>query len=196
VASPEKKPALVGRSPLRAVVLAVVLERPGHGYQIAAYLRWRLGPSWRIYAKHLYPVLEALEESGLVWSEDVPAKARNGGIQSDKDRKMYYPTPAAEPARADWIRAPISLGLMRPDIHARLIFSRPDEAPLLLEVLDEYEREVIEAVEANARAEGAPVSWQGRMMNHTRAALGRQFDAEKESISEIRADIEKFLESR
>lgn len=195
MASPKKKPVLVGRSPLRAVVLAVVLEQPGsHGYQIASYLRWRVGPSWRICAKHIYPVLDTLEEQGLVWSEDTPEKARSNRRQSEKDRKVYHPTEAAAQERAEWIGAPISLGLIRPDIHARLIFSHPDEAPLLLELLDECEQELIEALEANARAKAAAVSWQGRMISQTRAALGRQFDAEKESISEIRADIEKHIE--
>ena len=177
-------------------MLAVVLERPGHGYQIAAYLRWRLGPSWRIYAKHLYPVLEALEEDGLVWSEEVPANERNGGMRSKKDRKIYYPTLAAAQARAEWIQAPISLGIMRPDIHARLVFSHEDEAALLLEVLDDYEHEVVEALQANASAESSPASWQGRMMSRTRAALARQLDGELLWISETRGDIEKFLESR
>jgi DNA-binding PadR family transcriptional regulator len=196
VTSPKKKPALVGRSPLRAVVLAVVLERPGRGYQIAAYLRWRLGPSWRIYAKHLYPVLEALEAEGLVWSEDVPANERNGGTRSKKDRKIYYPTPAAAPARAEWIQAPISLGIMRPDIHARLVFSQRDEAPLVLGLLDEYEQEVVGALQANADAESPPASWQGRMISRARASLAQQLDGELLWISETRGDIEKFLESR
>jgi len=187
---------LVGRSPLRAVVLAVVLERPGHGYQIAAYLRWRLGPSWRIYAKHLYPVLKELEKDGLVRSEEVPAKTRRQGKRSTKDRWIYYPTPAAEQARTDWIGAPISLSSMRPDIHARLIFSRPEDAPALLVLLDEYEGEVIEALQANARTDEPPISWQGRMVSRTRAALGRQFDGELIYISEIRGDIEDFLGSR
>lgn len=195
MASPMKKPALVGRrSPLRAVVLAVVLERPGHGYQIAAYLRWRLGPNWRIYAKHLYSVLESLEEDGLVRSEEVPAK--RGDRQSERDRIVYYPTPAAEQAREEWMQSPPVMGLLRPDIHARLIFSRPEEAPRLLEILDEYEQEVVEAMEANARVEAVPATWQGRMMSRTRAALARQFDGELISISEARQDIEEYLESR
>jgi len=193
---PEKKPVLLGRSPLRAVLLAVVLERPGHGYQIAAYLRWRLGPSWRIYAKHLYPILEGLEKEGLVRSEEVPAKGRRRGRESSKDRRIYFPTPAAEQARTDWIGAPVSLGIMRPEIHARLIFSRPEDAPALLAMLDEYEAEVIEALQANARTEEPPISWQGRMVSRTRAALGRQFDGELISISEVRGDIEDFLGSR
>jgi DNA-binding PadR family transcriptional regulator len=194
MASPQKKSALVGRrSPIRAVVLAVVVERPGHGYQIAAYLRWRLGPSWRIYAKHLYAVLKELEEEGLVRSEEAPGKHSG---QSKKDRIVYYPTLAAEQARNEWMQSPPSMGLLRPDIHARLIFSRPEEAPRLLETLDEYEQEVIEAMEANARVDAAPATWQGQMMSRTRAALARQFDGELISISEVRQDIEELLGSR
>lgn len=191
--SPERS-ALVGRrSPLPAVVLAAVIERPGHGYQIAAYLRWRVGPSWRIYAKHLYAVLGELERDGLVRSQEVPAK--RGDRQSKRDRIVYYPTAAAEQAREGWMESPPSMGLLRPDIHARLIFSRQEEAPRLLELLDEYEREVVQAMEANARVDVPPATWQGRMMGWTRAALARQLDGELVTISETRQDIEKFLES-
>jgi DNA-binding PadR family transcriptional regulator len=194
VASAEKKkPALGGRSPLRAVVLAVVLEGPGHGYEIAARLAWRVGPSWRIYAKHLYPILKSLEQDGYVRSEDVPASTRPGSNRSKKDRLVYYPTPTAAKAREEWMQAPASLTLMRPDIHARLIFSQPEEAPRLLEMLKQYEQDVVGLVEMIAELEPAADTWQGRWLEHTRASVARQLGAERESIVEARLDIEEFL---
>jgi len=194
VASAEKKkPALGGRSPLRAVVLAVVLEGPGHGYEIAARLAWRVGPSWRIYAKHLYPVLKSLEKDGYVRVEDVPANTRRGDSRSRKDRLVYYPTAAAEQAREEWMQTPASSTLIRPDIHARLIFSRPEEAPRLLEMLKQYERDIVGTLEVIAELEPAVDSWQGRWLEHTRSSVARQLDAERESIVEARLDIEEFL---
>ncbi len=189
----KKKPALGGRSPLPAVVLAVVLEGPGHGYEIAARLAWRVGPSWRIYAKHLYPILKSLERDGYVRSEDVPANTRPGSNRSKKDRLVYYPTPAAAQAREEWMQAPASLTLMRPDIHARLIFSQPEDAPRLLEMLKQYEQDVVGLVEMIAELEPAAETWQGRWLEHTRASVARQLGAERESIVEARLDIEEFL---
>ena len=189
----KKKPTLGGRSPLKAAVLAVVLEGPGHGYEIAARLAWRVGPSWRIYAKHLYPVLKSLERDGYVRVEEVPASTRPGSSRSRRDRLVYYPTPAAAQAREEWMQAPASLTLMRPDIHARLIFSQPEEAPRLLEMLKQYEGDVVGVVEMIAALEPAADSWQGRWLEHTRACVARQLGAERESIVEARQDIEEFL---
>lgn len=175
------------------MVLAVVLEGPGHGYEIAARLAWRVGPSWRIYAKHLYPILKSLEQDGYVRVEDVPAKTQRGNSRSRKDRLVYYPTPAAEQAREEWMQTPVSSTLIRPDIHARLIFSRPEEAPRLLEMLDEYEQDVTATLEVIAELEPAADSWQGRWLEHTRSSVTRQLNAERESIVEARRDIEEFL---
>jgi DNA-binding PadR family transcriptional regulator len=193
VTSAEKKKALAERSPLRAAVLAVVLEGPGHGYEIAARLAWRVGPSWRIYAKHLYPVLKSLEKDGYVRVEDMPAKAQRGNSRLRKDRLVYYPTPAAEQARLEWMQTPASSTLIRPDIHARLIFSRPEEAPRLLEMLKQYEQDVVGTLELIASIEPAPDTWQGRWVEHTRISVTRQLDVERESIVEARLDIEEFL---
>jgi DNA-binding PadR family transcriptional regulator len=140
----KKKPLLAGRSPLRAAVLAVLLEGPCHGYEVSTRLKMRVGPSWRIYAKHLYPVLKQLEKDKLVESELLP------GDGPERDRQVYYPTPAAWQARDEWMGTPASLGLVRADIVARLVFSRPEEAPAILETLDRYEQDVIEALEADA----------------------------------------------
>jgi DNA-binding PadR family transcriptional regulator len=189
----KKKPPLAERSPLRAAVLAVILEGPGHGYEIAARLQWRVGPSWRIYAKHLYPVLKSLERDGYVRSEDVPAST-DGSNRSKRDRLVYYPTPAAVQARGEWMQTPVTLTLIRSDIHARLIFSQPEEAPRLLEMLEQYEEDVVGLVEMIAALEPAADSWQGRWLEYTRESVARQLGAERESIVEARKDIEEFLD--
>jgi DNA-binding PadR family transcriptional regulator len=187
MASAKRTPSLIGRSPLRATVLAVLLEGPGYGYEIAIRLRRWVGPSWRIHAKHLYPLLESLEKDGLVSSEEIPSD------DSRKDQKVYYPTPEAEQARAAWMQAPAILSLVRADIQARLIFSHAEEAPSLLKMLDEYEQDVIAALEDNAAVDVPPVSWRGMMVSHARSLVTRRLDAERASISEARRDIEEFV---
>jgi DNA-binding PadR family transcriptional regulator len=188
-AARKRKPTLAGRSPLRAAVLAAVLEGPAHGYEIAVRLKKRMGPSWRIYAKHLYPILDSLEGEGLVWSEELP------GEGPKRDRKVFYATPdEAERARAEWMQAPASLSLVRADVQARLIFARPEEAPLLLQMLDRYEEDVIAALEANTAVDTPRVSWRGRMLSQARASVTRRLEAERAWIVDVRRDIEEHIE--
>ena len=60
-----------GSSPLKGALLGLVLQRPGHGYDLAQRLDRRLGPAWQITAKDLYRMLEQLERAGLVSSRRV-----------------------------------------------------------------------------------------------------------------------------
>jgi DNA-binding PadR family transcriptional regulator len=189
VASPKKKkPLLAGRSPLRAAVLAVLLEGPCHGYEVAIRLKMRVGPSWRIYAKHLYPVLKQLEKEELVRSKLMP------GDGPERERQVYYPTPEAWQARDEWMGAPASLSLVRADIVARLVFSRAEEAPAILEILDRYEQDVIEALEADAAVDTPRVSWLGLVLSQARASVTKRLDAERAWIAGLRRDIEEFIE--
>jgi DNA-binding PadR family transcriptional regulator len=193
-AADEKTPGLGDRSPLPAAVLAAVLESPGHCYQIASRLRWQLGPSWRIHAKHIQRILGSLERKGLVWSEEVTAKAGSKAKRSsDRDKRVYHPTRAAVEAWERWNQAPATLSLVRADMHARLVFSKPEEAPQLLVTLDQYEQDLLEALEDNNAPDVSPVSWQGRMIGNARASVASRLNAERAWIGEARRDIEDFL---
>jgi DNA-binding PadR family transcriptional regulator len=193
-AAKKKTPTLSARSPLPAAALAAVLESPGHGYEIASRLRWHLGPSWHIYAKHLYRVLGSLERKGLVWSEEVPAKGgRNAKRSSERDTRVYYPTPAAIEAWERWNQVPARLSLVRADVHVRLVFSKPEEAPQLLEMLEQYEQDLLEALEANDTYDVSPVTWQGRMIGNARTSVENRLNGEIASIRAARRDIEEYL---
>jgi len=128
-----------------------------------------------------------------VRSEDVPAKMLRTDKRPKKDQLVYFPTPAAKLARDEWMQTPASLTLMRPDVHARLIFSKEEEAPRLLEMLAQYEQDVVGTLEMIAAVEPAPATWQGRWLEHTRTSVTRQLDAERRSIIDARKDIEEFL---
>jgi DNA-binding PadR family transcriptional regulator len=175
-------------------VLAAVLEAPGHGYEIASRLRWHFGASWHIYAKHLYPILRSLERTELIRSEEVPAKAGGKAKRSsERDTRVYYPTPVAIEAWEKWNQAPVRLSLVRADVHVRLVFSKPEEAPQLLEMLEQYEQDLLEALEANDTPDVSPVTWQGRMIGNARASVENRLNAEKASIRDARRDIEEYL---
>lgn len=193
MAQEKKKPELSGRSPLRAAVIAVLLEGPGHGYEIASRLKVRMGPSWRIYAKHLYTVLRDLEKAGLVRSEERSGEPTSRRRASKRDRTIYFPLPAALEARDEWMEAPVLMTLVRSDIQAHLAFAREEEAPTILRLLDRYEADLSAALEANAAVDVPPVSWLGLVIGQLRASVARRLDAEKAWISDLRQDVEEHI---
>lgn len=79
-----------GRGEVRSAVLALLVERPMHGYQIIREIEERSGGSWKPSAGSVYPTLQLLADEGLIRAEE-----SNG-------RKIYSLTEAGrEVAGAD-----------------------------------------------------------------------------------------------
>ncbi len=80
-----------GRGGLRQAVLALLAERPMHGYQLIHEIEERSGGSWKPSAGSVYPTLQLLADEGMVSAEE-----SNG-------RKIYSLTDAgqAEAASAE-----------------------------------------------------------------------------------------------
>jgi DNA-binding PadR family transcriptional regulator len=122
---------LDGSAPIKAAVLAVLLEAPGHGYDVATRVNKRMG-TWAINPKHIYEPLKQLEKAGLVRFRREPIDEPPGF------RKVFYPTEAARQARQDWFASRPALSVLRADIHARIAFSTEADAPELIRALAEY----------------------------------------------------------
>lgn len=60
----------VRRGDVRAAILAVLADRPMHGYQIMQELRQLSGGAWAPSAGSVYPTLQQLEDEGLVRGVD------------------------------------------------------------------------------------------------------------------------------
>jgi DNA-binding PadR family transcriptional regulator len=58
-----------GRPNVRPAVLALLLERPMHGYEIIQELESRTGGIWRPSPGSVYPTLQLLEDEGLIEAE-------------------------------------------------------------------------------------------------------------------------------
>ena len=63
-----------GRGEVRSAVLALLAERPMHGYQIIREIEERSSGSWKPSAGSVYPTLQLLEDEGLVTSEEQDGK--------------------------------------------------------------------------------------------------------------------------
>ncbi|MBU2662218.1 PadR family transcriptional regulator [Actinoplanes bogorensis] len=58
-----------GRPNVRTAVLALLLERPMHGYEMIQELDSRTGGIWRPSPGSIYPTLQLLEDEGLIEPE-------------------------------------------------------------------------------------------------------------------------------
>jgi DNA-binding PadR family transcriptional regulator len=63
-----------GPGEVRLALLALVVERPRHGYELMRELEARSGGVYRASAGSVYPTLQQLEDEGLVTSESSEGK--------------------------------------------------------------------------------------------------------------------------
>src|SRR5690242_1843112 len=85
----------VRRGDVRSAILALLDDRPMHGYEMIQELEERTGGRWRPSAGSIYPTLQLLEDEGLVSAEEV------------EGRKVYSLTDAGQkeaPARTEEAR--------------------------------------------------------------------------------------------
>src|SRR5581483_866443 len=64
------------RGDVRAAVLALLAERPMHGYEMIQELEERTGGLWRPSPGAVYPALQLLEDQGLVRADTESDKRR------------------------------------------------------------------------------------------------------------------------
>jgi DNA-binding PadR family transcriptional regulator len=64
------------RGNVRAAILALLAERPMHGYEMIQELDTRTGGVWRPSPGSVYPTLQLLEDEGLISSEAVDGRKR------------------------------------------------------------------------------------------------------------------------
>jgi DNA-binding PadR family transcriptional regulator len=74
----------VRRGDVRSAILALLDDRPMHGYEMIQELEERTGGRWTPSAGSVYPTLQLLEDEGLVTAEEVD------------DRKVYSLTESGQ----------------------------------------------------------------------------------------------------
>lgn len=126
------------RTPLRGALLGLLLEEPGSGAELASRLASRLGSTWKIEPKGVYRLLEELEAEGLAISHTQPRQGRARRLHV-----VYEPTAEASRALTDWMEALLPREPVRLGVHAKLAVAREQDAPTLLNILEEYEQECL-----------------------------------------------------
>jgi DNA-binding PadR family transcriptional regulator len=171
---------------LRGALLGLLVERPGHGGELANRLIARLGETWRIEPKYIYRLLKKLEQEGLVASRVQPRRGSEQGTSV-----VYHPTEKTARALACWMetltaREPVRIGLQ-----AKLAVARPQDAPRLLRALREYERECLMLAQLVLPSESEPRSWEGLRLDCTRDAVSGMLRAEVAWANRTRRRIEE-----
>jgi DNA-binding PadR family transcriptional regulator len=64
------------RGDIRAAILALLAERPMHGYEMIQELEARTNGLWRPSAGSIYPTLQLLEDEGLVAGQESEGRRR------------------------------------------------------------------------------------------------------------------------
>jgi DNA-binding PadR family transcriptional regulator len=64
------------RGDIRAAALALLAEKPMHGYEMIQEVEERSGGYWRPSAGSIYPTLQLLEDEGLIVGEESDGKRR------------------------------------------------------------------------------------------------------------------------
>jgi DNA-binding PadR family transcriptional regulator len=118
------------------VVLKLLIEQAGYGYQLKQRLDARVG-FLQIAESAVYKILERLEEDG--WIEDIGDK-RTGRTRRGAPRVMYRATELGRDRFKEWIASPSDRMMLRDELRAKLAVSDPDDLPALLEVVETQHR--------------------------------------------------------
>ena len=186
---PEKRIKQGDLAPFSAAVLAAVIEKPSHGYEIARRLTMRTGTERSL--RSVYGALERLEKDGLLRSKPEQARVRSGW------RRTYWPTELGEQVRASWREEGQVPSSGLPIIRAWMVFSAPEEAEQILARLQECEADCLERLESRTVKEVPRASWTSRMLSLSWDAVREQVEGEIDWIKDARNEITEFLaESR
>jgi DNA-binding PadR family transcriptional regulator len=181
---------LDGKSPIRAAVLAALIEAPGHGWDVARRAHLRLGSSWGVDAKHVYSYLKRLLNDELIRVQREPSD------RSPYVLDVYYPTEKGKQARRAWLATRPRAKVVRGDLNVRLAFSTEEDIPELLRAFAERRLDVLEELEENAARQTPQVSYVGTVIGLQCSAADRRLTAEKDWIDEVLRKLEERREKR
>ena len=176
---------------MRGALLGLVLERSGHGYELANRLVTRLGETWRVNVKDVYRLLEQLEDADLVSSSEEPRRGVRRGTHA-----VYFATESTEAALVLWMETLVPMAPVRVGLQAKLAVAREQDAPRLLVALRQYERECLDLLQLAPATSGAMPSWKALFMDCTREAVDGQLRHEIAWAQHTRKRIREYGAAR
>ena len=137
----------MGRGDVRAAVLALLAERPMHGYQIIQEIEERSGGAWKPSPGSVYPTLQLLVDEGLIRAEESNGRktyslTEEGQQTADAggDKHVPWEAPAArESGRSALPKAGIDLAQAVAQVGRS---GNPEQVKAAIAVLEEARRKI------------------------------------------------------
>jgi DNA-binding PadR family transcriptional regulator len=120
----------------RHLVLGLLVERAGYGYDLQQRIDARLG-FLGLSESAVYKILERLETEG--WIEEVGPR-RIGITRRGAPRVIYRATPLGHERFKEWMAAPCERVLLRDELQAKLNVAEPADLPQLLAIAEAQSR--------------------------------------------------------
>jgi DNA-binding PadR family transcriptional regulator len=137
------------RGDVRAAILALLDERPMHGYEMIQELEERSDGMWRPSAGSIYPTLQLLEDEGLIAGEEHDGKRRftltDAGREAAAKRSADRPPPweqAAEGADDERQDLFASIKQFAPAVIQIAQVGTPDQAQRAKAILDDARKKL------------------------------------------------------
>lgn len=130
------------------VVLGLLIERPGYGYDLQKRLDQRfafLGYSERV----VYRALDSLCREGLI--EEV-GEARAGRTPRGAPKKRYATTAAGHEEFGRWVAEPCEVAVVREEVHVKVVLSQEENFPRVIELTERLEQACLDALRAMQQA--------------------------------------------
>lgn len=132
------KAADEARSPVTWLVLALLIERPSHGYEVSQRYDERFGSFAALSVPRIYAAIDRLRDAGMI--EPIvldPAKATR---KQHLMRRSYRATAAGAQAYRRWVAERMRDDPQRPQLLARIASVGWLGLEAVLEVIDRYDR--------------------------------------------------------
>lgn len=123
---------------LKHALLALLNEKPSHGYELKSRFSEALGPLWPLREAQIYNNLRILERDGLVAPDE--QDEQKGGA----DRKPFCLTDTGRDALTDWLESPVRVSRkLKDDFYLKLSILAATASEDLLWNLLWQQREVV-----------------------------------------------------
>jgi DNA-binding PadR family transcriptional regulator len=172
--------------PLHHAVLALLADKPAHGYELKSSFEQAVGDQWGgLNIGHLYQILDRLKRDGLIDSERQPQSVK-------PDRVVHHLTPAGRAELDRWLGEPSTrMQGYRDDFFLKLMAAVQAGNPATLDgVLRRQRTHLLRELRSLAEARKKPPSTVDTLLItaaelHIRADLGVVDAAEKSLDSEL-----------
>ena len=135
------------RGDIRAAILALLAERPMHGYEMIKELEERTQGAWVPSAGSIYPTLQLLEDEGLITGTEAEGKRRfaltDAGAETNAERQGDAPWDQVRTGTdPELIRLKRALGNLNRAAAQALAAGDDEQRKRVRELLDETRRKV------------------------------------------------------